>query len=69
MKRALLALIWIYQKTVSPWLGPHCRFYPSCSEYVRQATEAYGVIKGCTLALKRLFHCQPFHSGGYDPLP
>ncbi len=68
MKNILTGLILAYQKTLSPWLGPHCRFYPNCSEFSRQAIEKYGVITGVGLALGRLFRCHPFCSGGYDPL-
>ena len=68
MKKILTSLIRIYQKMVSPWLGPHCRFYPTCSEWARQAVETYGIFKGSALALKRLLSCHPFHPGGYQPL-
>lgn len=68
MKQILTGLIWIYQRVVSPWLGPHCRFYPTCSEWARQAIEMYGVLGGSGLALKRFLLCHPFHPGGYDPL-
>lgn len=53
---------------ISPWLGPHCRFYPTCSEWAREAIETYGTFKGAALALKRLLSCHPFHPGGYQPL-
>jgi len=63
-----IALIALYQKSVSPWLGPHCRFYPTCSEWARQAVETYGAFGGTWRALGRLLRCHPFHPGGYDPL-
>jgi putative membrane protein insertion efficiency factor len=69
MRQVLISLIRTYQKAVSPWIGPHCRFYPTCSEWAREAVERFGVAKGGLLTLKRLFSCHPFHSGGYDPLP
>lgn len=68
MKRIFAAGIVIYQRAISPWIGPHCRFYPSCSEWSRQAIETYGIGKGLGLSLKRLLSCHPFHPGGYEPL-
>jgi uncharacterized protein len=65
----LLFIIRIYQSVLSPFLGPACRFYPSCSEYAYEAVEKYGVIKGGYLAVKRVFRCHPFHPGGFDPVP
>jgi putative membrane protein insertion efficiency factor len=68
--RALVAfLIRIYQWTVSPLLGPRCRFYPSCSQYAREAVLRFGVLPGGWLALKRLGRCHPWHPGGFDPVP
>jgi uncharacterized protein len=64
-----LILIRIYQSVISPFLGPACRFYPSCSEYAYEAVDKYGVIKGGYLAAKRLFRCHPLHPGGFDPVP
>lgn len=68
LKSVLLKVIKFYQKAVSPSLPNTCRFYPSCSEYGRQAIEEYGPIKGTYLALKRVLRCHPLNSGGYDPL-
>lgn len=68
MKKALLALIGFYQKCISPCKKPCCRFYPTCSEYARQAVTRYGAAKGGFLAAKRILKCHPFHRGGYDPL-
>ena len=68
MKNISVGLILAYQRTVSPWLGARCRFYPSCSELARQAIEKYGVIAGLVIALRRLLLCHPFHPGGYAPL-
>ena len=68
MKKILLFLIKCYQKCISPYLGKRCRFYPTCSEYSRQAITKYGAIKGIYLAIIRLLKCHPFHKGGYDPL-
>lgn len=68
IKKFLLLLISIYQRAISPWLAPHCRFYPSCSEWAREALETYGVFKGLALVAGRLLLCQPFHPGGFHPL-
>jgi uncharacterized protein len=69
MKFAVLALIWIYRKTLSPLLGNACRFYPSCSAYTAEAVTKYGFIKGLALGGRRLLRCHPFHEGGIDPVP
>lgn len=69
MKRIALALIKMYQNTVSPALPPLCRFVPSCSEYAYQAIAKYGVLRGGWMALRRLSRCHPFNPGGYDPVP
>jgi hypothetical protein len=62
-------LIRLYQWTVSPYLGPRCRFYPSCSHYAHEAIGRFGVPAGGWLALKRLARCHPWHPGGHDPVP
>lgn len=67
MKKLVLLLIRFYQAAISPWLGRHCRFYPSCSEWARQAVESEGIVTGFFLSLKRLSRCHPFHPGGYEP--
>jgi hypothetical protein len=64
-----LALIRGYQIAISPLLGDHCRFYPSCSHYAYQAIGKYGIFKGGYLAVLRLLKCHPFHPGGVDPVP
>jgi putative membrane protein insertion efficiency factor len=64
-----LALIRVYQYTLSPVLGSNCRFYPSCSEYAYQAIRRYGPLGGLVLAVKRILRCHPFHPGGIDPVP
>jgi hypothetical protein len=69
MKQLALGLIRIYQRAVSPLLGRHCRFHPSCSEYTREAIEKYGPAKGILLGGRRLLRCHPFHEGGIDPVP
>jgi putative membrane protein insertion efficiency factor len=69
LKQAALVMIRFYQKAVSPWLSPACRYYPTCSAYAIEAIEKYGVWRGTALAVKRILRCHPFHSGGYDPVP
>jgi len=72
MKKILLALIWFYQKRISPMRPPTCRFIPTCSQYALEAIEKYGAAKGSWLALKRILRCHPFHTGEhefYDPVP
>ena len=69
MKRALLKAIRFYQTAVSPLFPPRCRFIPTCSQYALEAVEKYGAWKGGWLAFKRILRCNPFHKGGYDPVP
>lgn len=59
----------LYKKYISPLLGDHCRFYPTCSEYMMQAIQTHGVLKGLILGLYRLLRCNPWGKGGYDPVP
>ena len=66
MKRFLLLLIRLYQKTFGLFLGKSCRFYPSCSEYAKEAIEKKGV-KGIFFIARRILKCGPWHAGGYDP--
>jgi uncharacterized protein len=63
------SLIRAYQLLISPWLGPRCRFYPSCSQYALEALDGHGVARGGILALRRLARCHPWNAGGYDPVP
>ncbi|OIO06130.1 MAG: membrane protein insertion efficiency factor YidD [Desulfovibrionaceae bacterium CG1_02_65_16] len=65
----LLALIWLYQRLLSPIFVGSCRFEPSCSEYARQAVLMHGPLRGGLLTLWRLSRCQPFCRGGHDPVP
>jgi len=69
MRYLIQGLIRAYQLLVSPWLGPRCRFYPSCSQYALEAVAQHGSLRGSWLAIRRLSRCHPFHSGGYDPVP
>ena len=69
MKYLALALITLYQQVISPGLPPSCRYYPTCSQYAKEAIEKYGFIKGTYLGVRRILRCHPFHEGGYDPVP
>lgn len=64
-----MGLIRLYQLTLSPWLGRHCRFYPSCSAYCLEAIRQHGALRGAWLGLCRLAKCHPFHPGGVDLVP
>lgn len=66
---ALVGLIRLYQLLLSPWIGPSCRFAPSCSEFCREALEVHGPLRGTALGLRRLLRCHPFGDHGYDPVP
>ena len=65
----LLLPIWIYQKLISPYTPPSCRFTPTCSEYARQALLKHGPIKGLALAVWRILRCNPWGGSVYDPVP
>ena len=67
--KALIALLRGYKRYISPHLGHHCRFVPTCSSYAIQAIERHGAWKGGLLAVWRLLRCNPFSKGGYDPVP
>lgn len=69
VRNLFIACIRFYQRFISPLLGNHCRFEPSCSQYAVEALETHGVVKGGLYALWRLLRCQPFCKGGYDPVP
>jgi putative membrane protein insertion efficiency factor len=69
MKAPLLLLIRFYRYAISPMLGPHCRFYPTCSCYAHTAIERFGVWRGLWLGMRRLARCHPWHPGGIDPVP
>ncbi|HLP98159.1 MAG TPA: membrane protein insertion efficiency factor YidD [Sideroxyarcus sp.] len=69
MKHLFLLLIKGYQWLISPVLPPTCRFSPSCSQYSHEAISKYGAFKGTWLSVKRIGRCNPWHPGGYDPVP
>ena len=69
MKKLMLALIRFYRRGISPLRPPCCIYIPTCSQYAIEAIEKYGAVKGGWLTLKRLLRCNPFHKGGYDPVP
>lgn len=69
MVRVAIWLLGVYRFAVSPWLGPRCRFAPSCSEYAIEALHSHGAVRGGWLSARRLCRCHPWHPGGYDPVP
>jgi putative membrane protein insertion efficiency factor len=69
MRTLLISLIRAYQYLISPLLGHHCRFEPSCSRYAAEAIRTHGALRGVWLGLRRLSRCHPWHPGGFDPVP
>lgn len=69
MKRIFIVIIKVYQKLLSPLLGPRCCYYPSCSQYAKEAIDIHGPLKGSWLAIKRISRCHPLAEGGHDPVP
>ena len=68
-KRAMLGAIRFYRRQISPMFPPSCRFTPTCSAYALEAIDRYGPLKGGWMAFRRILRCNPFHPGGYDPVP
>ncbi|MDD5544926.1 MAG: membrane protein insertion efficiency factor YidD [Acidobacteriia bacterium] len=68
MRHVLLTIIKFYQRFLSPWLLPSCRFYPSCSAYAAEAIDKHGAARGSWLSIWRLLRCHPFTAGGFDPV-
>jgi uncharacterized protein len=68
LRSFFIFLINFYRKFISPLKPPTCRFYPTCSQYSKEAIEKYGVFKGLYMSVRRILKCHPFHPGGYDPL-
>lgn len=69
VRAALIALVRLYRLTLSPLLGPRCRFHPSCSAYALEALRRHGAWRGTRLAISRIVRCHPLNPGGYDPVP
>jgi putative membrane protein insertion efficiency factor len=65
--RALVFLVRCYQRGVSPWLGPRCRYQPTCSEYFIGAVQKYGAVRGALRGIRRICRCHPWGGSGYDP--
>lgn len=69
MKNLAIGLIKFYQKFISPGIGKHCIYTPTCSKYTIEAIKEYGVIRGCIMGFKRILRCNPLSKGGFDPVP
>ena len=69
MRWLIIQLIRGYRFLLSPWLGNHCRYYPTCSSYAITAVERHGALRGSVMGLARLLRCHPWHPGGVDPVP
>lgn len=69
MVEVLLSILWIYKKMISPWMGQGCRFGPTCSEYMSEAIQIHGSVKGLFLGVRRLGRCHPWGGSGFDPVP
>ncbi|HAG72623.1 MAG TPA: membrane protein insertion efficiency factor YidD [Gammaproteobacteria bacterium] len=69
LKALLIRLISLYQVTLSLLIGQQCRFYPSCSQYTKEAIEIHGSLRGSYLGIRRICSCHPWHEGGIDPVP
>lgn len=68
MREAVIQSLVFYKRWISPMLPSACRFYPTCSEYMRDAVSRYGVVRGVWLGVKRVGRCHPFCAGGFDPV-
>jgi len=69
MRKLVSGLIALYRYLISPFLGPNCRYTPTCSEYAQTAVMRFGVFKGGWIAIKRIVSCHPWGKHGYDPVP
>ena len=69
MRKLISGLIGLYRYLISPFLGPNCRYTPTCSEYAQTAVMRFGVFKGGWIAIKRILSCHPWGKDGYDPVP
>ena len=68
-KRIALGFLSFYKAAISPYLPSQCRFHPTCSEYAADAITAHGAARGSWMGLKRILRCNPWASGGFDPVP
>lgn len=68
MQKLVVGVLRAYKVCISPLLPSACRFYPTCSDYMREAVERYGALRGVWLGTRRLLRCHPFHEGGFDPV-
>lgn len=68
MQRLIVFLLKVYKGGISPLLPSACRFYPTCSDYMREAVEKYGAARGVWMGMRRLSRCHPLHEGGFDPV-
>lgn len=69
MRQIIIGVLRLYKRCISPLLPSACRFHPTCSEYMMQAVEQYGAVRGVAMGVVRLLRCHPFHPGGIDPVP
>ncbi|MDH3345892.1 MAG: membrane protein insertion efficiency factor YidD [Kiritimatiellaceae bacterium] len=69
IKKLLILLVWLYQKTISKVTPASCRFYPTCSDYTIEALQKHGIVAGLYLCLRRILRCHPWNPGGVDPVP
>lgn len=69
MRHLLIFMVKLYQWCLSPYIGSHCRFHPTCSSYAIEALNKHGAVKGSYLAVNRLIRCHPWGEGGHDPVP
>lgn len=69
LAKALVAMIRLYQLTLSPYFGQQCRFSPTCSQYTIEAIDKHGALVGLSYGVRRIGKCHPWHPGGHDPVP
>lgn len=69
VRGVVVLTIVLYQRLISPFLGPTCRFYPSCSQYAKEAVLKHGLLRGVNLAVRRIVRCNPWNPGGVDTVP
>jgi putative membrane protein insertion efficiency factor len=69
VQKVFISMVRAYQMGISPYIGPHCRYIPTCSQYYIEAVQKYGALKGSWLGMRRILRCHPGRPGGYDPVP